>query len=136
MQHRNAQYAMEYMVVMAFALLALIPVLLIYGTEKSSMESKVNANQVTQVARKITDSAESVYYLGSPSKTTLKVYMPSNVINVTISGKEIIFKVNTQGGVSDIVAQSEVNLSGSISGRSGIRYITIAAQENDVYISD
>ena len=132
---KKGQVAAEYMVIVGFALLALIPLLIVYSSERSSMENAVNSNQALQIARQIVDSSETVYYLGTPSKTTLKVYMPSNVKSIVFQGREVIITITHQGMESEIVQQAQVNLTGGISTGSGIRYITITAMDSGVQIS-
>ncbi|MEM4267491.1 MAG: hypothetical protein QXK37_01535 [Candidatus Woesearchaeota archaeon] len=132
----RSQFAIEYVVIVSFALLALIPLLFIYGSEKSAVEMRVNANQAHLLARKIVDSAETVYYLGEPSKTTLKVYMPKNIDAIIITEKELVFRMKWQGETTDITQQSQVNLSGSLSPHAGIRYISITATDTGVIIDD
>lgn len=94
----------------------------------------VNNNQAGMIARKITDNANSVYYIGHPSTITLKVYMPEDIESINITGKNIIFKLDAERG--DIVRTANVNLSGSLSAGSGLKYIKIAAMEKYVNITE
>ena len=65
--------------------------------------------------KKIVDAAESVYYLGEPSQTTLRVNIPGNIVDINLSsGKEVIFKIKTGSGIVDIVQSTSVNITGSL----------------------
>ena len=105
---------MEYLLVTGFALLMITPIFIIYGLEKNSINQQVTSTQVQNIARKMADAAETVYYLGTPATTTLKIYMPERVQDVTISGNSIDFRINTQGGLSNVSAETHVNLTGTM----------------------
>ena len=126
---------MEYVIIIGFILVIMIPLILIFYEHTSSTNDQVITSQVDMIAKKVVDSAESVYYLGKPSKTRIKVYMPTNVKNVTIYNKEIVFKVKTRSGITDISQLSSVNISGSISETKGIHYINIESKGDYVWIS-
>ena len=81
---------MEYMLIVGFSLLLIMPVLVIYGTEKQSISNQVSYSQAKQIATKIADSAETVYYLGKPSRTTIRVYMPYNIQDITFNNYEVV----------------------------------------------
>jgi len=131
----KAQVSMEYMMIVGFVAVITIPLVLIYYAYSSDTSDQINANQVDQVAKKIVDAAESVYYLGEPSQTTIKVYIPNNVVQATIGNREVFFKIKTKSGISDIVQVSSVDIGGALPATSGIHYITIKATETQVLTS-
>lgn len=131
----KSQVSVEYMFVMGFAALITIPLLLIYYTYTADSSDSVAAGQATQISRKIVDSAESVYYLGKPSQTTLKVNFPDRIQSINLSSREVVFRMKLQSGVTDIVQVSAVNLSGSLPTSQGIHVITIKAEDNYVLVT-
>ena len=131
----KSQVSVEYMLVMGFATLMTLPLLLIYYTYSSDSSESVAASQALQVARRIVDASESVYYLGSPSQTTLKLNFPDRIYSTNLSSKELVFKIKTRNGLTDIVQVSAVNMSGSLPTSQGIHVITITAQNNYVQIT-
>jgi len=135
MKEKNAQVSVEYVMIIGFALLITIPLILIFYEYTRATSDQVISSQVDQIARKITDNAESVYYLGEPSKTRIKVYMPENVEEAIISNKEVTFRVKTQSGITDISHISSVNLSGDIAITPGIHYISIESKGDYVWLS-
>ena len=82
---KRAQVSMEYMVMVGFTLFMIIPIMLIYGSERQSITNQVSYSQAKQVATKIVDSAEKVYYLGKPSQTTIRVYIPQNIDSALVT---------------------------------------------------
>ena len=69
-----------------------------------------------------------------PTRSTLKVYMPSNVEGVTISPTEVNFRVRSRDGISDVECKSTVNLTGNVTASQGVKYIRIIAQSGRVCV--
>ena len=131
----KSQVSVEYMFVMGFAALMTIPLLLIYYTYTADSADSVASGQAMQIARKIVDSAESVYYLGKPSQTTLKINFPDRIESTNLSNREVVFRIATQAGTTDIVQISSVNLSGSLPTTEGIHIVTVKAEDGYVRIT-
>ena len=123
------------MMIVGFVAIITVPLLVIYYTYSSETKEQIVANQVDQISKKIVDAAESVYYLGEPSQTTVKVYMPSNVVEASAANREILFKIKTKSGISDIVQVSSVEVSGSLPITQGIHFISVKAVEGGVEFS-
>ena len=88
----KSQVSVEYMLIMGFTVLMTLPLLLIYYTYSSESGDTVATSQALQIARRIVDASESVYYLGKPSQTTLKLNFPDNIKNsLLIWALEAIF---------------------------------------------
>ncbi len=130
---KRGQVSVELVLTVAFALLIITPLVIILYGHTTNSKQEIDNNQAGLIARKITDSADSVYYLGYPSAVTLKVYMPEHISVINISGREITIEF-----VSGVEATSVavVNLTGYLSPSSGVRHIKISALENMVNISE
>lgn len=131
----RSQVSVEYMLVMGFAALMTIPLLLIYYTYSSDTSESVSTGQAMQIARRIVDASESVYYLGKPSQTTLKLNFPDKIYLTNLSGREVVFKMKIKNGITDIVQVSSVNMSGNLPTTQGIHIITIKADDGYVQIT-
>ncbi len=131
----KSQVSVEYMLVMGFATLMTLPLLLIYYTYTSDSSDTVATSQALQVSRRIVDASESVHYLGKPSQTTLKLNFPDRIDSINLSSKELVFKIKTKNGVTDIVQVSAVNMSGSLPTSQGIHILTIKADDGYVQIT-
>lgn len=132
---KSAQVSVEYMLIMGFATLMTIPLLLIYYSYSSESSDSVATSQALQIARKIVDSSESVYYLGKPSQTTLKLNFPERISSINLSSKEVVFKIKTKNGITDIVQVSSVNMSGNLPTTQGIHIITVKAEDGYVQLT-
>lgn len=131
----KSQISMEYMLIIGFATLMTIPLLIIYYTYYSDSSDSVAAGQALQIARKVVDASESVYYLGKPSQTILKLNFPDKIYSTNLSSREVVFKIKTQSGIADIVQVSSVNISGSLPTTQGMHTITVKAEEGYVQIT-
>ena len=131
----KSQVSFEYMLVMGFAALMTLPLLLVYYTYSSDSSESVATSQALQVARRIVDASESVYYLGSPSQTTLKLSFPDKIYSTNLSSRELVFRIKTRNGLTDVVQVSAVNMSGSLPTSQGIHIITLTDQDNYVQIT-
>jgi len=133
---KKAQVSIEYMFIIGFATIVTTSLIIIYYSFTQESREEVTSSQIMQVVKKVVDAAESVYYLGEPSQTTLKINMPSNVVSTDLSsGNEIVFKVRTKGGESDIVQSSSVNITGSLPTDKGLYTVTVKAKSNHVEVS-
>ncbi len=132
---RRGQISFEYMSVVGIATLIAISLLGVAHYYSKQTENTINTNQIDRIAKQIIDSAESIYYYGEPSMTTLKVFMPEGVRDVNISNNEISFKVYTQSGEADMFYASKVNILGNIDTKYGLHYIYIEAKEGYVWIN-
>lgn len=135
MNASKSQVSVEYMFIMGFATLMSLPLLLIYYTYTSDSSDSVATGQALQIARKIADSSESVYYLGKPSQTTLKLNFPENIYSTSLENYEVLFKIKTRSGITDIVQVSAVNMSGSLPTTQGMHILTIKAEGGYVSIT-
>lgn len=132
----RAQVSVEYTLIMGFVAAISIPLLIIYFNFSEASSEEINGKQLVNIARKVVDSAESVYYLGEPSQTMIKTHIPTSVQEATIeNSKVIIFKLKTSKGVSEIVEVSPVNITGSLPITQGSHNIILKAKEDYVEIS-
>lgn len=133
---KKAQVSVEYMFLIGFATVITIPLIIIYQSFTQDSNDEINSLQINQIGKKIVDAAESVYYLGEPSQTTLRVNIPNNIVLADLSaGYEVVFKIKTRSGQSDIVQSSSVNITGSLPVNKGTYTITVKAISDYVNVS-
>ncbi len=123
------------MIIVGFVAVLTIPLLLVYYTYATDTSDQIRAEQISHVAKKIADAADSVYYLGEPSQTTIKVYIPSRIAEASVNGREVVFRIKTGTSVSDIVQLSSADMTGTLPASQGLYHIRIRAVENGVEIS-
>ena len=132
---KRCQASMEYVIIVGFVVVITIPLILIYYNYTDSTNDAIVANQAEQIVRKVVDAAESVYFLGEPSQTVLKVYVPNYIRQAVVAGREIYYVIDTGGVKFDIAQVSSVNITGSLPTTPGIHFIIIRAIGDSVDVS-
>lgn len=127
---------MEYLLVVAFGFLLLVPIVLISMTQSSRFTSDVTAAQIQKVGRELTDAVDSVYYAGPPTKRTMQLYFPVGIRNVTLSNSTIIFRVSGSSGAYDYPVFAATNVTGELRTFAGVHRITLEAGDTNVTLSD
>lgn len=131
----RAQVALEYMMIFSFVLAALIPLIVLFYHRSSDIAIQVTSRQAQTVGQALVDRAESVYYLGEPSKATIRVYMPEGVEKVNLTNKAVVFTIRSPAGLSEIVIPTVVNLSGSVKKSAGIHFLTVESKGTYVQVN-
>lgn len=136
LKKNKAQISVEYTIILGFVALMTVPLVLIYMQFTSDTNDEIISNQLFQIGQEIIDTSESVYYLGAPSQTVLKVHIPNKVTNSSIiNEKTIIFEMRSKTGIIQVSRPSEINLTGSIPNKPGFYDVTIKAKDEEVEIS-
>ncbi len=138
---KRGQISVEYLAIVGFAMLMIFPLIYIYQQQSADLQTELAKNQIKHFSQQIVDRAEAVYYMGEPSKTTLKIYIPVEVTKIEID--ETFNYVNVYAVLPDpapgnttFSEYSYVNIFGpDIEGRTGTVFIELTALENGVNIT-
>ena len=108
----KGQSSFEYLLVVAITLGIIVPAIYLFYFSSKDSSFLIQDSQVTKIGKTIVDSAELIFYSGKGSKTTLVLNMPDNVNKAyIIDGRELVFSMTSNFGISDIVSFSNVNLT-------------------------
>ena len=111
---RFSQSSLEYLLVVALTFAIIIPTTYLFYNYSKESSQKITDAQATSIGRSIVDSAQTMFYSGQGSKTTLDINVPDNVAGaVIIDGRELVLNITTISGVSEIVFFSTVNITTS-----------------------
>lgn len=144
---RRAQSSLELLITVSFALLVLLPIVVLAFIQISSSSSNLSTGEAQAAATKLAEVAVNVGAQGPPAKQLVLIDMPPNmqaiIVGNTIQsgscnsnsggvGKEIIFIVNTNAGLSDSVAYVPLNVTGCLNAvlEQGTYLINVTAQPN------
>ncbi len=127
---RSGQVSMEYLFIIGFALLLLLPLIIVYATETSRLAEQTTAASAHRAAQLIAEAADTVYYLGAPTTRRITIDLPENIRSARVNGTAIIFQVSSSSGDYDEVAWSAANLTGTLPTTKGPHSLTIAALED------
>jgi uncharacterized protein (UPF0333 family) len=134
--NRKAQVSMEYLIIVGFVAVIVIPMIIIFYSYADRTEDEIISNQVQKISLKISDAAEAMYYLGEPSRTRIRAYFPNNINNISIGNNEITFIMRTKDGIDHIVVYTPVPVLGSLDPHSGYHNINIRSKGGYVEITD
>jgi len=132
----RAQVAMEYLIIIGFVAIITLPLVIIFQTHSRDTTEEITSIQVYQISKKIADGAETVFYLGEPSRITLKAYFPENIESISLGNNEIIFIMKRGEKEDEMVIYTPVNVTGTLSVSQGIHYINIESRGAYVWVSD
>ena len=133
---KRGQVSVEFITIFGFVFLMNIPLIILFFDQSGAVQDAIAGNHLRNIAIKVTDKAETVYYLGEPSKTTLKTQFPERIEYINITSRIIIFGYRTaKNHIQEIISVSQVNLTGNISNNPGIHYIVIESSGDVVSIS-
>jgi uncharacterized protein (UPF0333 family) len=79
----KAQYSMEFILVFAFSLLIILPVITLLHSEYSDSKQSLDQAQGRSILEDIAISAQETYYAGYPSRMTLTLFFPEGITNIT-----------------------------------------------------
>ena len=133
---KEGQISAECLIVVGFIIFIIIGILGVGLFYSNLISDSIKMNHVRNFATKIISSSESVFYSGEPSLATITVYLPSGVEDINIAGKEILFNVSTNTGLTKISFSSNVPLAGVLTKTEGVKRIRIAASAGNVTISE
>jgi len=80
----RSQAATEQIAVIAMISLIIIPTAFIFMSYSQKSQEDLKNGMINRLGRNVVDTAETVYYYGPPSRSTLLESMPDNVRNISI----------------------------------------------------
>ena len=100
----KGQSSVEYLSVIAIALMVLIPGSYLFLNYSKSTTEQVSANQLNLAGNEIINEAEKMYVLGKNSWVTLEISLPGMFLDAGIfEGEELFFNYSTSVGDSTTV---------------------------------
>lgn len=138
---KKGQISTEYLIVMGFVTFLVISLLGVAFLYVGQIRDNMKMNQINTFGKKIVNSAETVYFAGTPSRATVLLNMPQGVkeIYVTTDQKYLIVSINTDTGVNILSFSSDVPLKISaispINYFEGVKKIRLEATPTEVVIS-
>ena len=126
---------MEYMMVMGFAFLMLIPTIIIFFQQEPKIVDQASIAQLRKAGSELEKSIYTVYYLGAPTKEELTLYLPENLKGGTIKNNQIILTIDSYSlGRYNYTIETNINITGTINPHPGLNKFIIEAKEYEVEI--
>ncbi|MCX8198026.1 MAG: hypothetical protein N3F07_02415 [Candidatus Micrarchaeota archaeon] len=115
--HVSGQAAVEMLVFVAFVLLFIIPLALLFLSMSGEEAGKSSLEQARIAARIISDEAGEVYLQGPGSKKSITVNYPSGVADGAVEGGLVVLTMDVGGRRTDVASPAFANITGNLSGR-------------------
>lgn len=133
---KRGQVSFEYMAIFAAASLMIIPLMIIFASQSSSIEADIAYAQTESALHSMVVSAEDVYFQGPPARKTARIQFPNNLDNVLVDDNSITFTLSTVDGEFNVFKESLANMSGSVQPFAGEHILVFEAVGDVVIISD
>ncbi|MFP4567573.1 MAG: hypothetical protein ACLFN8_01385 [Candidatus Woesearchaeota archaeon] len=133
---KRGQVSFEYLAIFGIASLMIIPLMIIFAHQSSSIEADVAYAQAESALSRIVASAEEVYFQGPPARKTLSVHFPKGVREVLIEESSIVFVLETVDGEFNIYKDTSARLSGSLESFEGPHIVVFEASEGLVTLAE
>ena len=129
------QVATEYLIIVSFALMVLIPYILYLYAVSQQYQEQSFLTIASESIKKIGEACDWVYLQGEPSRLTVKVIVPKNVENILFLNRTILWKVRSSAGISDIYYICLANVTGYLPNKEGEYFVIVKATKGGVNIS-
>lgn len=135
----RAQAAMEYVMIAGLVAMIIIPTTFIFYNYASDSANEIDGAQIDKFGRDVVNTAESVYYLGPPSRIIIEERLPKNIESISIERDSIsgnyIFAIAglAKAGISNVTFLSKVRIEGvfDVEDRApGIKKVRISAEKD------
>ena len=137
MKIQRGQASTEYLVIVGFVLIILIPVIIIYFKYSGGTSDIIESTKTTQLANELVKAANEVFSFGEGSQKKITISFPSGLTGLTFNGKEIVFTfVDSKGNANEFVEVADVNFAPTqVSITPGQKEVIIKALDkiNDKY---
>ena len=124
---RCAQSGLEYMIIVIIAMLLITPVVLRGTSMLTDMKQEMNVMGAKSAINDMGDAFESVFAQGEPAKITLGVRFPERINVTTVGPREIMIRLNSYGGTTDIVNMFDFNVTGNLPQDNGYYEVVVNA---------
>ncbi len=111
---RKAQFAMEYLLVVAFSVVIILPIIHFLYQEYDDNRSEVHTEHMVEVGRELVYQAERIYYQGAPSRTSVEAYFPPGLDMANINSTHSFIEFSFDGGYDPPLIVSKVPINGSL----------------------
>ncbi len=132
---KKGQIGIEYLIIIGFVTFVILGIMGVAFFYSGNINDRIRLSQINTFANKVISASESVFYSGTPSKSTISAYLPDGVNEVEIIDNSIVFTVQTSSGINRVSFSSNVPISGAITSSPGLKKLQIVAEQDIVVIS-
>ncbi len=123
----KGQIAVEYMLLIGFVLVALIPIVY-YSANRSNLE--LQGSQANDAAETIAKEADKISLYGAGSQSYVWVSIPSGVKETSLDKNEVRIVISAFGNQTEFAYPVIANLTGEIPKNQGRHKIRLSVLDN------
>jgi hypothetical protein len=131
----KAQSASEFLIIVSVALTILIPLILLVNQSLMGYSDDTKISLAKEAVKKLGDNADWVFSQGPPAKVTVEVYIPDGVESVSINNNEILYRIRTSAGITDVYYHTVPELRGTLPIKSSYYFVSLTSFSTYVNIS-
>ncbi|MFH1106794.1 MAG: hypothetical protein V1787_02765 [Candidatus Micrarchaeota archaeon] len=132
----RAQAATEYLMMMGLALLIVVPLWFFVNDSVGKTRQELQFSYAKVAVNKIRDAADVVYIQGPPARIYMELQFPDNIHSATVGGREILIRMPTPSGFTDVYSVTIGDVQGSLPTRAGLVRILVKSEGNYVNVTD
>jgi uncharacterized protein (UPF0333 family) len=133
-ERTRAQVSMEYILITAFSLLVVMPLIVLFFQYSQTYNDDITANQANKIMDELLNAAQTIHYLGEPSQKTLSLYFPNNIDQITFADGYFSMKIDSGSHEYDLYRAAAINFTGNLSTSYGVHVIRVRAVNNTINI--
>ena len=113
---KRGQIAVEYILIIAIALMILIPAVYVFRNYAFESNERIMEQRLAELSNEIIVKASKIYYYGPPSKSVVSLEMPPQINNMYVLFSNqtdesfFVFNIQSKSGQKDIFYQSDIPL--------------------------
>lgn len=136
---KKAQAAIEFLFVVGFAMMLLIPSLALFGRFVQESSYTVTTSQVNKVGNYMLSTAKTVYHGTNGTVIVIEVNFPEGVTEMEIpeTQDQLIFRIDIGGAETEQVYYSDVPINGTFNSSDvieGVKKIKFEAVNNGALV--
>lgn len=132
----KGQAALEYLVVIGFALLLSLPLIIKMQSSSANVQHAYKSSMAKNALNNIEEAASLVNSQGEPAKVTFKIQLPDGITQTNVTDNYIHIRREVQSRPADFINPLDFNVSGSIPNSSGVHEMVAEAWNNQVNVSE
>lgn len=90
---KKSQYATEYLLIVGIGLIILIPSIALFYNYSMGQSDEAIISRVNSIGRSIVSNAETVFYMGEPSRRTIEHEFPNKIYNISILSEDDYYEL-------------------------------------------
>lgn len=134
---KKGQAALEFLFVIGFAMLLLLPSLGLFALFVQESSSTVTANQVANIANRFLTTTTQIAASGKGATLVIEVVFPEGVESLVIQNNELIFSTDIGGVATTHAFFSSIPIEGTFTASdvsSGNKKFSFTLEENGVVL--